>query len=122
MKFLGIDFGQSKIGLAVSEGNIAKPLGVVSSKRQVVEICQRDEIETIIMGISEGKMAVKTRKFGQELQQTTNLPIEYWDETLTSQKAQEIMNQAGKPRMKKKSSEHTISAALILQDYLDNQL
>lgn len=124
MKYLGIDYGEAKIGLAISEGEIAKPLEVCSIQYAVYSIkniCQREKIEKIVVGISEGKMAEKTRKFGEELQRVTGLPVEYWDETLTSQEAVKKMIEAGKPQMKKKSSEHSIAAALILQDYLDNQ-
>ncbi len=109
------------MGLAISEGNLAEPLGVVSSKYEVVSICQRDRIEKIVIGISEGKMAEETKKFGEEIARITSLPVEYHDETLTSQVAREKMIEAGKPRMKKKSSEHAIAAAIMLQDYLDNQ-
>ncbi len=123
MKILGVDYGEAKIGLAISEGELAEPLAVfeiMTSKQQIANICGRDRIEKIVIGISEGKMALETKKFGDELKQLTSLPIEYWDETLTSQQAREAMIQSGKPQMKKKADEHAIAAALILQDYLDN--
>lgn len=65
-------------------------------------------------------MAEKTKRFGEELTKITGLPVAYQDETLTSQTAVGKMIEAGKPRMKKKSSEHAIAAALILQDWLDD--
>lgn len=121
-KILGIDYGESKVGLAISEGEIAQPLGIVKidSGNRIRRICESQKIEKIVIGISEGKMAEKTKKFGEELAKITGLAVEYRDETLTSQEARDKMITTGKPRMKKKSSEHSIAAAIILQDYLDN--
>ncbi len=121
---LGIDYGEAKIGLAISEGELAQPLGVIEInnwQEEISRICQEQGVEKIVVGISEGQEAQKTKQFGEELKNLTNLPVEYVDETLSSQKAVEKMNEAQKPRMKKKSSEHPIAAAIILQDYLDNQ-
>lgn len=123
MKILAIDFGEAKIGLAISEGEIAQPRGVVlisNFQSPISNLCRKERVEKIIIGISEGKMGEKTKKLGEEIRKLTGLPVEYWDETLTSQEARSKMNEAQKPRMKKKSSEHSIAAALILQDYLDN--
>ncbi|MFH0863967.1 MAG: Holliday junction resolvase RuvX [Candidatus Gottesmanbacteria bacterium] len=124
MKYLGIDYGNAKIGLAMSEGKLAEPIGSIktlNSKSQITNICERDVIEKIVIGISEGKMAMQIKKFGDELETVINIPIEYWDETLSSIQAREKMIEAGKPQMKKKTDEHSIAAALILQDYLDNK-
>lgn len=123
MKYLGVDYGLAKIGLAISEGEIAEPLAAIDIRNWesvISNICSRQGIEKIIIGISENKMAEKTKKFGEELAKLTGLPVEYYDETLSSQQAVQKMNEAGKPRMKKKSSEHPIAAAIILQAYLDN--
>jgi putative Holliday junction resolvase len=124
MKILGIDYGEKNIGLAISEGEIASPLGAIDNKiweSGIREICQRETVDKIVIGISEGKMAEKTRQFGEELRKITGLPVEYWEETLTSKEAVKKMIEAGKPKMKKKLAEHAIAAALILQDYLDSR-
>lgn len=123
MKILGIDYGEAKIGLAISEGKIASPIGAIDTKiwkTGIGEICERENIERIIVGISEGKMAEKTKKFGQILEKTAGLPVEYWEETLTSKEAVKKMIEAGKARKRRKMDEHAVSACLILQDYLDN--
>ena len=120
MKYLGIDYGEAKIGLAVSEGELAEPWGVVSSKHQVASICQKEKIEKIIIGLSENKIGEKTKKFGEELEKLTGLPVVYQDETLTSQTATKKMVEAGKKRSQRKLDQHAIAAALILQDWLDN--
>ncbi|MBI4999363.1 Holliday junction resolvase RuvX [Candidatus Gottesmanbacteria bacterium] len=123
MKILGIDYGEKKIGLAISEGKLAEPLGVFSIKYLVLSIkriCQKEKIEKIVIGISEGKMAEKTRNFAKELKQITGLSVEFWNETLTTQQAVKKMIEAGKAKRRRKLDEHAIAAALILQDYLDN--
>ncbi|MFZ5365715.1 MAG: Holliday junction resolvase RuvX [Patescibacteria group bacterium] len=117
MKILGIDYGERKIGLAISEGVLAEPLKIVKSNRQIVSICQKEGIEKIVVGISEGKMAERARKFGRGLGKITGLPVKFQDETLTSQEAVAKMKEIGK-RVK---DEDAISAALILQEYLETQ-
>lgn len=129
-KILGVDYGEKKIGLAISGGEVAEPLEVVSRKyptyakasavKQVASLCEREYVDKIVMGFSEGKTAEKTKRFGEELRQATGLTVEYWDETLTSQEAVKKMVQAGKKKSKRKLDEHAVAAALILQDYLDN--
>lgn len=121
MRFLGIDFGLKKIGLAISEGFLAEPFGVFKNKDQLIKICQKQEIKKIIIGISEGKMAKKTRDFGSQLALQTGLPVEYQDETLTSEEAKKLMVKIGKPKEKRQKQGDAIAAALILQSYLDQQ-
>jgi len=122
MKLLGIDFGEKKIGLAMAEFNLVEPLGVVNKLKVISRICQDQGIEKIIIGLSEGKMAKKTRQFGEQLASLTGLPIQYQDETLTSEEAKRIMVKIGKPKKKRQRQIDAIAAALILQSYLENQL
>ena len=120
MRILGIDFGEAKIGLAISEGDLAEPLGIIGVRdweSQIRRICQEQKIEKIVVGISEGEMAEKTKKFAVELGKAINLPVELQDETLTTSEAVAKMREIGK----KIKDEDAISAALILQAYLDTQ-
>ncbi len=127
MKILGIDFGIKKIGLAISEGQLAEPykqLKVKSSKSKVEEIkkiCEKEGIEKIIIGISEGFMADQTLDFGYQLRKVTGIPVEFEDETLTSEEAKALMVKIGKPLKKRQKQIDAISASLILQNYLDRQ-
>jgi putative Holliday junction resolvase len=125
MNLLGIDFGEKKIGLALATGPLAEPIGVIKAIRDrqqairsIKRICQEQEIEKIILGISEGKTAEKTKKFAQELGEIIGLPIEFQDETLTTNEAVAKMREIGK----KVKDEDAISAALILQAYLDKSV
>lgn len=121
MRILGIDFGEKKIGLAISEGDLAEPLGIIGVRdweSQIRRICQEQKIEKIVVGISEGEMAEKTKKFAVELGKAINLPVELQDETLTTSEAVAKMREIGK----KIKDEDAISAALILQAYLDKSV
>ncbi len=120
MKILGVDFGLAKAGLAISEGALAEPLGIIkisNLKSQISNICQEQGVEKIVVGVSEGKMAEKQKKFGEELKRVVGLPVEFQDETLTSKEAIAKMREIGK-RVK---DEDAISAALILQEYLNSK-
>ncbi len=131
MKILGIDYGEKRIGLAVSEGEIARSLTVLQKSKiparggsawggKIKELCDKEGVTKIVIGISEGRTAEKTREFGQELQKITNLPVEFFDETLTTQEAIRKMVEAGTSRKKRREFSDAISAALILQGYLEN--
>ena len=121
MKLLGIDFGLKNIGLAMSEGFLVEPLGVIKNVKRINLICQEHKIKKIIIGLSEGEMAQKTRIFGEKLTRQTNLPVEYQDETLTSEEAKELMVKIGKPKKKRQRQAHAIAASLILQAYLERK-
>lgn len=121
MNLLGLDYGQAKIGLAFADGELAEPLKVIYRPDllgKITKTCRELKIEKIILGISEGQSAVKTKEFAFSLTDTVHLPIEYQDETLTSQEAVAKMREVGK----KIKDEDAISAALILQGYLDKQV
>ena len=130
-KVLGVDFGERHIGLAVSINGLVAPFLIVEVKDQIsaiekiVKICQREKIEEIVCGLpldSEGKIgpaAKKAEEFGQKLGQETGLKIIFWDETLTSEEALAKMIEAGW-RQKRRRKLDDISAAIILQEYLDS--
>lgn len=110
----------------MSEGELAEPLGVINAIRntqyairKIKAICDKDGIEKIVVGISEGKMAEKQRKFGRELAKITSLPVEFQDETLTSKDAIAKMIQAGKRRKFRRQFQDAVAAAIILQSWLD---
>lgn len=120
MRILAVDFGESKIGLAISDGPLAEPLGVIKSKeseRKIARICKEHEIEKIVVGASSGKIFQKQEKFAEKLKDVTGLLFEFQDESLTTQEALIKMREAGK----RVRLEDAISAALILQAYLDKQ-
>ena len=124
-KILGIDFGLSKIGLAVSEGILAEPLKVLRFNTtedalvKIVQLVEMEEIEVIVVGISEGEMGKKSKEFGEILKKKLKIKVDYQDETLTTYTAQELSRDAGIGRKKRREMEDAYSAALILQSYID---
>lgn len=124
MKILGIDYGRRKIGLAMAESSLAAPLKVISvdsvedAIRKVEGVVEVEEVEKVVVGMSEGEMASKTREFGEKLEEKLGLPVVYQDETLSSKDAQKLSIEAGIKRKKRKNMEHAYSATIILQTYL----
>lgn len=121
MKFLGLDYGEKRIGLAVAdeENKIAFPREVIVLPRalyEIKEIVRQEKISKIIIGLplsfsgTENEQVKKVRAFAEELERTVRVPVEFVNEVLTSKIAAA------------KSSKDTIdssAAALILQSYLD---
>lgn len=121
MKILGIDFGLVNLGLAMTEGSLVEPFGVIKDKKQIKRVCQEHKIEKIVIGLSEGEMAEESRRFGRKIASITGLPVEYQDETLTTKEAKELMVKIGKPKKKRQKQADAIAAALILQNYLSRK-
>jgi len=128
MKILAIDFGEKKIGLALATSKIAEPLLVIkvkSSKEalsKILKVIEAEKVEKVVVGISEGKMAQASKDFCLSLRQgllKRNIPIEMFDETLTTQEAQRLARESGVKKQKRKSMEDAYAATLMLQSYLD---
>lgn len=132
MKILGIDYGKRKVGLALADGPLAEPFKVLRYEdtkllsEQLKKIVEQEEIDKIVVGISEGAMAKETRKFLSTLtakrvihSKLLTIPTETFDETLSTQDAQKMAIEAGVPRLKRKSLEDAFAAAVMLQSYLD---
>jgi len=130
MSILAIDYGEKRIGLAIGEiGGLAQTLKVLSNSEKVVnklgEICKEENIKKILIGLpldSKGKIgfaAKGVQAFTGKLSREVQLPIEFVDESLTSREALSHTIRAGKKRKDRKNLD-SISAAIILQEYLDN--
>lgn len=123
MKYLGVDFGLRRIGLATSDGEIAAPFKTIEVRsfkdavKQVLEICQREGFEKIIVGLPEGKIGQTVAGFIKALKKR-GLDIQEADETLSSQRALEQMVELNVPKEKRRSADD-VAAAIILQNWLD---
>lgn len=126
MRILAIDYGQKKVGVALATSPLAEPYKVIrfSSNKTLIKelekIIDEEQIEKLVVGISEGKMGEESEKFGERLKMEFKLPLYFQDETLTTQEAQKLSFEAGIKRKKRKELEDAYSAALILQAYLDS--
>jgi putative holliday junction resolvase len=120
-KFLGIDWGEVRIGLAIgnSENRIAIPFGVVKSIAEIAATIKQEDIDEIVVGEplsmqnSELKNKEKFLIFVDEIKKI-NLPIRMIDERLTSKAADALSVDK-----KNKASRDAVAAMLILQSFFD---
>lgn len=125
MRYLGIDFGLRRIGLATSESVLASQLKTLEVKgykdalKQVVDVISRGGFNKIVIGLPEGKMGKTVIGFVKALKKI-GLEVEYADETLSSKLAVSQMIELNIPKQKRHIND-AFSAAIILQDWLDEQ-
>lgn len=131
-RVLGIDFGMKRIGLARSDPMkmIASPLKTIQAGKTLGDtadlvIKELAEVELIILGLPlllSGKDSDTTkmvRTFATLLEEKSGLPLILWDERLTSKQVEKLMIEGNVSRKKRSAYVDTMSATLILQNYLD---
>jgi len=133
MRSLGIDFGEKRIGLAISdpEGRLAVPLATLerrndrSALRQIAEIVEREGVGRLVLGEpvdlegNRGPFADRVRRFGERLAEMTRLPLEMVGETLTSAEAAGRLRQAGIAARRNPERIDAVAAQILLQEALD---
>ena len=121
MRYLGIDYGQKRIGLALGERGLAKPLAVLPNNREAVkkigQICQREAIGQLVLGWSED-LREEIEVLKGNLESKLGLPCEFEDETLTTRAGIATMLQTGSRRKKRKKEADAAAAAEILTSFL----
>jgi putative holliday junction resolvase len=123
MNYLCLDYGDKHVGLAFSSGQLAEPLFTIPTAKAlpvILDLIDQYAVESIVIGLSEGKMADQTRAFAQKLQTLTPLPIDFHDETLTSQETRQKAAQMGMKKSRREGKIDHLVAAAILDDYLDS--
>lgn len=128
-KYLGIDWGESKIGLAMadSELKIALALETVENKNDIIEkiksIIKEEDISEIVIGVpfdsSNKDVAYGGEEFGKILGVKINIPINYQNEMFTTKMAQANLIQKGEKNIGKIDDRE--SARIILQEWLDDK-
>lgn len=124
-KYLGVDWGEARIGLAVadSETKMAIPFGVVKSIFELLEVTQIEEIDEIVIGEPLKMISALVDKrsnyleFLDKLKKSVDIPVKTIDERLTSLAADALEG-----NKKTKASRDAVAAMLILQTYLDREL
>ena len=133
MRSLGIDFGERRIGLAISdpEGRLAVPLTTLerrndrSAVRAIAEIAQREEVGRLVLGEpvgldgQRGEAAERVRRFGDRLAGITGLPVRLVNESLTTVEAQERLREAGVDPRREPGRIDAVAAQILLQEALD---
>jgi putative Holliday junction resolvase len=133
-RFLGLDVGNRRIGVAVSDelGLTAQPVLTLERKRSpredlrsLARLARRFVVAGIVVGRPvhlSGEVSpqtVKTEAFAAELGELTGLPIHLWDERLTTREAHQILYEAGHARQEHRRIVDQVAATLILQSFLD---
>jgi len=123
MKYLAIDYGTKRIGLALSYGNIAEPLRIIPHDAAVfttlVDLIAREGVDAIVLGISDREMAEKTRAFSHELSHHIDLPITFFDESFSSVAVHDKMIASHMKQSSRSQHIDHFAAAHFLQEYLD---
>jgi putative Holliday junction resolvase len=135
VRALGIDLGDARIGVAVSDelGMMAHPLETIVVKEtkntaaRVAELLQREKASAIVLGLprnmdgSYGPAAEKARAFAEKLRNVAKCQVHLWDERLTSVAAQRALHEAGKNTKESRAVIDQVAAQMILQGWLDSQ-
>lgn len=135
MRWMGLDIGQRRIGISLSDPTelFAQGYSVLQrcSIEQDVEALQgiiiKETVEGIVVGLprnmngTEGAMAEKVRLFSGKLVEKTHLPVIFWDERLSTVSAERVLLEADLTRKKRKQKIDQVAAVFILQNYLDYQ-
>ena len=125
--------GQRRIGVALSdsEGILASPLTVIhrteeaADMDQIISLVRQHEVGRIVVGLprsldgSLGGEARGVQAFVERLSQQAPVPVEVWDERLSTVAARRLLAEAGVKKKKIKERQDAAAAALILQGYLD---
>ena len=133
MRILAIDHGEIRIGVALSDetATIASPLKVIEhisraiDAAQVADLAAQNDVTLIVIGQSfddEGNPNPAGRRagrFADELKNQTNIPIELWDESFSTQDARTARIELGVSRKKRAGHQDVFAAVVILQSYLE---
>ena len=134
LRALGIDFGERRIGLAISdaEGRIAVPHSVVERRtdRQAVyriaALAREEEVDELVIGEpkgldgSSGENVDRVHRFGAKLKKATGLAVRFVDEALTTVEAAERLAEAGLDRRDRQELRDAVAAQILLQQALED--
>jgi putative Holliday junction resolvase len=132
---MGLDVGTKTVGVAISDalGMTAQGITVVRRRSLKADLAQLQqlvaeyEVSRLVVGLplnmdaSEGPRAAASREFGARLADATGLPVEYWDERLSTVAAERALLEGDVSRARRKEVIDQVAASLILQGWLDAQ-
>lgn len=135
MKLLGLDYGDRRIGVALSDafGWTAQGIEVIQRReddshlQRIAELAKLHEAEEVVVGLPKnmngtiGPRGELCIEFAESLRELLGLPVHLWDERLTTVSAERTLLEADVSRKKRKQVVDKIAAGLILQNYLDSK-
>jgi putative Holliday junction resolvase len=132
-KALGIDLGDARVGVAVSDdlGMLAHPLETISVKtidplKRILALAAERSADTIVVGMprnmngSHGPAAEKAKAFIEDLRREGTCKVIPWDERLSTVSAQRALHESGRNAKQQKSVIDQVAAQIILQSWLDS--
>jgi len=135
MRILAVDHGEKRIGLALSDptGTLASPLQVIKhisrlmDAAQVAELAAQHATELIVIGQSfeeDGNPNLAGRraaKFAEALKEQTQIPVELFDESFSTQDARATVIEMGFSRKKRAGHHDSLAAVMILRSYIESR-
>jgi putative Holliday junction resolvase len=134
MRTLGLDIGDKRIGVAISDAEeiLASPLAIITREddekavADIIKLVDQHNAERIVLGMpysldgSIGIQANKVMDFAEKLSKHTTASMEVWDERLSTVAVERLLREAGSKKAKKRARRDDAAAAFILQGYLDS--
>lgn len=137
MRLMGLDYGNIHVGVALSDelGMTAYPLEVIKRKdsnklrktfARIEEIAREYKVDKIIIGLplnmddSESEISKTVIDFSENIKRRTGLPVELWDERLSTLEATDILKEAGIKVQDRKTYIDKIAASFILRRYMED--
>ena len=133
MIILSVDYGDKRTGVAVCDKfeMLASPVCVItewnidSLANKIIDVAKEKRAEEIVVGLpknmdgSEGFRADACKELGEKLKSLTEIPVNFWDERLTTVSAHKILSENNVRGKKRKAVVDAVAADIILQDYID---
>lgn len=133
MIILSVDYGDKRTGIAVCDKfeMLASPVCVITEwnidtlANKIIDVAKEKRAEEIVVGLpknmdgSEGFRADACKELGEKLKNLTEIPVNFWDERLTTVSAHKILSENNVRGKKRKAVVDAVAADIILQDYID---
>lgn len=134
-RVLAVDYGQKRIGLAISDalGITAQGLPTLKNEgddavlKALAALCREREVGEIVIGVplnmkgDAGPKAEQVLRLAPRIEEAAGVPVKTWDERLTSREAGRVMIAEGLSRQRQKEESDRLAATLILQNYLETK-
>jgi putative holliday junction resolvase len=135
MRFLGLDYGSKRIGVALSDpdGTMAFPLETIQVKpdgshmKDIKALIDAYQVAKLVVGLpynmdgSLGDRAREVMRWGAQIEVLLGMPVIFWDERLSTSEAHDILMEINVKGRKRKSIVDKIAASIILKGYLDSE-
>ena len=133
-RLLGVDWGERRIGLALTDETrtIARPLATLTRRsgkrfpmRPLLALCAEHGVTGIVVGLpldeqgAEGEAALAARRLADDVGGRSGLPVELWDERLTTARARRTVRELGGSTRGRREDVDALAAAVMLQHFLD---